>query len=130
MCPVTEDTALEDYILAFAYAPGPTGRGASIGGKTVLQKLLVRLRKNLESVPGKEIPHLYGPFDEQTQAAFEQLETSGYLPTSPDSPSIQLTEKGEREARKAWNDLDPDVRKIIESIKRFLVDLNTDEVLA
>ncbi len=96
----------------------------------MLQKLLFQLRKNLESVPGKEIPHFYGPFDEQAQVAFEQLETSGYLQTPPDSSLIQLTAKGEREAREVWNNLDSDVRKLIESIKRFLEDLSSDEVLA
>ena len=130
MPPMDDDTALEDLILAFALAPSSGRPAAPLRGKTALQKLIFHLRKSLDSVPGQEVPHFYGPFNEAVQVAFEQLETSGYLQMDPDSSSISLTARGEREARSVWRSLPPDVRKLVEELKEIFGDLNSSEVLA
>src|SRR3990170_6794218 len=105
MATAEKGTELEDVILALAFAPSSGKAAAPVRGKTVLQKLVFHLRKSLESVPGGEVPHFYGPFDEAAQVAFEQLETSGYLETDPNSSWITLTGRGQREAREVWRGL-------------------------
>ena len=128
MRPMDEATAVENYILAFIDAPDSEGRRGSLRGRTLLQKLMFHLRKSLESVPGKEFPHFYGPFDEFAHVVLEQLETSGYIRSEP--PTISLTDKGEREARSVWNAFGPAERKAIQQLKAFLGDLTSDEILA
>jgi predicted HTH domain antitoxin len=122
---------MENYILALAYAPGKSGQTSEpIGGKTVLQKLLFHTRKAIQDTKGPgEIPHFYGPFDEQAEVVAEQLEASGYLRIL--DPRIELTERGAKEAEKVWkSEFSQRERAIIESLKVFFADLSVDEILA
>jgi len=122
---------MENYILALAYAPGKTGRpGEPLSGKTVLQKLLFHLRKSLEGSSGKEeMPHFYGPFDEQAEVVAEQLEASGYMRV--DDRVIELTPRGMEEAKDIWNsELTQREREVVSRLKAFFSDLSVDEILA
>ncbi len=122
---------MENYILALAYAPGKHGKaGEPLGGRTALQKLLFHIRKAIQDVKGgKEIPHFYGPFDEQAEVVVEQLESSGYLRVL--DPRIELTARGLQEARKVWDDvLSQRERDIIRNMKSYFADLSVDEILA
>jgi len=122
---------MENYILALAYAPGRSGQTSEpIGGKTVLQKLLFHVKKAIQDTKGPgEIPHFYGPFDEQAEVVAEQLEASGYLRIL--DPRIELTERGVHEAEKVWkSDFSQRERTIIENLKVFFADLTVDEILA
>lgn len=122
---------VENYILALAYAPGKSGKvGEPLGGKTVLQKLLFHMRKGVEDARGrKEMPHFYGPFDEQAEVVAEQLEASGYLRIS--DPLIELTSRGMQEASSVWeSELVQREREIISELKAYFADLSVDEILA
>ncbi len=129
--PDDDGLEVENYILALAYAPGKSGRvGEPLGGKTVLQKLLFHLRKGVEDSRGsKEMPHFYGPFDEQAEVVAEQLEASGYLRIG--EPLIELTSRGMQEARTVWeSELVQRERDIISELKAYFADLSVDEILA
>jgi predicted HTH domain antitoxin len=127
----TSAVEMENRILALAYAPGKTGKpGEPIGGKTALQKLLFHLRKEAqEAGDTAEIPHFYGPFDEQAEVVAEQLEASGYLKIR--DGQVRLTERGIHEGKVVWESkLTNREREIISHLKSYFADLSTDEILA
>jgi len=123
---------VEDHILALLYAPGAEGKRAEpIRGKTMLQKILLHLRKGLEAGPSKhEMPHFYGFYDEEAGAAVERLEASGYLRIDQQRNTMELTSRGVQEAEIVWSSLSQQERRLIRSLKEFFGNLSLDEVLA
>jgi predicted HTH domain antitoxin len=122
---------LENYVLALAYAPGRRGKIAEpLAGRTALQKLLFHLRKGLQAPKSAtEIPHFYGPFDEQAEVVAEQLEASGYLKN--DEAHIALTPLGLDEAREVWEtELTKREKDVITHLKAYFSDMTSDEILA
>jgi len=123
---------IENEVLALAYAPGKSGRvGEPLGGKVALQKVLYHLRRSLpHHIPSADMPHFYGPFDEQVEFAAEQLESSGYLEIE-EVGRIALTERGMKEAKEVWErELPLREKEALQRLKEFFSDLSVDEILA
>nr|MDO8079348.1 UPF0175 family protein [Candidatus Freyarchaeota archaeon] len=117
-------TDIEKYIILLAQAYNST----PIKGKLWLQKEMFLISHNLPDLE-EECDYeedLLGPFSENLDAEFEQLEKVGIL--EYENNKIILTKLGKEIAPKI--EVDEKCKEMIEEIKSLLNDMTEDELLA
>ena len=118
------DIPAEDLFLAVFYADNQ----AKIKGRTWLQKIIYIISKSLKLPEFEFKPYNFGGCSEEVIDLKEDYSNVGYI--TEDSSGIGITNIGIEDARAAWNKLDEKTRSYIDNVKRFVNELNEDELIA
>lgn len=101
-----------------------------------VQKLFFLLDENIsELVDGPHFdfqPYNYGPFDHVVYRTLEELEFEGLVEIKPANSRVKyrLTNEGQNEAEKVFQELDPKAQNFIEKVSDFVLKLSFSSLVS
>ena len=116
-------TNIDKYLLMLLYSKDQE----PIRGKTWLQKEMFLIGQNVQDIGKEYYGYLKGPFSEAVEKSADQFERSNYVII--DRGKILLTDKGMQLAKKIWESMSDEDKRMAEDMKGLLNDMTYNELL-
>ena len=126
-----EYPAEEKYLYILLIAPGYTNKlNEPLKGSTWLHKTMHVISQNIDELNYDFDAHDFGTFSPDLQIIQTQNITSNIIEQKNKHGPMCLTDKGSKIAKKLWDNISENERKIISETKSFLNEMNRKELIA